>query len=644
MNRRLSFVFWAVGLLILFNFGRLFIAVQFSSPQFIQDTVAGAELAFQITPGTVFLPTSCYTVTWQMENIAALEVNGMGRIGTDTQYFCDTETVFDVTLPGGMTVTHVIQPQAAYASAIGIVLGLLLSVIFLWYGAAYSGLVRMTPHTFARFLCNTLFSGHIQRRSEKLTVIAAVLVLFILGVQHWLSFYDYGRVDLDYHDWRLTRGYWDVVLLAAETNELPFFVSEDRAHTDRFLGDPDPAWNPFFILAPLMSVSQFALVNTLIFYLLGFAGMLLLWRRYDWSIVTLTFFYLLFNFNGFITSHLSVGHFTWISYFAFPALIYYLFQILEGKRIAYRAALKTGFIIFLMGLMGGFHFIIWWVWLLILVGLFNKQFLLPVCLAIGSGALLLAVRFIPAAFALGGYTQPFRTGFMTPMQLLEGLVNIRDYGFVDQYGGMVQTLLLDKLRWWEFDLYVGLLGASFIFIFGIVVRFFRHLLPQFTAFRELDKPIIILTLFSMGTFYSYITELPLPLVASERATSRFFIVPLLVLLVLACHRFQSLIPRLITTSTRQILAFAVLWQIAYSLNAHSTVWSVANVKTFFALKTPYIEVAHDAIASITSKVLTTSEQLYVASFSVGLVVSLIALVAWVVVYRRYRGEQAAKSG
>src|SRR5690606_9463755 len=133
------------------------------------------------------------------------------------------------------------------------------------------------------------------------TVAALALAgLFALGLQHWLTFYTHGAVRLDTQDWRLTRSYWDTLIYAINVREIPFFTAEGIAHTERFIGDPDPSWNPLILAADRMSPAEFALVNTLLLYAVGFVGLLLIRRRYGLSLVAFTVLFLLFNFNGFI--------------------------------------------------------------------------------------------------------------------------------------------------------------------------------------------------------------------------------------------------------------------------------------------------------------------------------------------------------
>src|SRR5690606_22900614 len=150
----------------------------------------------------------------------------------------------------------------------------------------------------------------------------------------------------------------------------------------------------------------------LMFYAVGFVGLLLLKRRYSLSLVSFALLFLLFNFNGFITSHMTVGHFTWVGYFFFPYLMLLLLQMVAGDdRAAIRAALKFGLVVAVMALFGAFHMIVWWGWALLVFGLFTPRRLTAVIVAIVTAGLLSAYRYLPVAFAMSDFELDFRTGF-----------------------------------------------------------------------------------------------------------------------------------------------------------------------------------------------------------------------------------------
>ena len=79
-----------------------------------------------------------------------------------------------------------------------------------------------------------------------------------------------------------------------------------------------------------MPVQAFVLVDVWIFFSAGFAGLLLIRRHFNWSLVAFSGVFLLFLFNGHILAHYSVGHFTWGPYFLFPLVALLVFRFLDG--------------------------------------------------------------------------------------------------------------------------------------------------------------------------------------------------------------------------------------------------------------------------------------------------------------------------
>ena len=83
-----------------------------------------------------------------------------------------------------------------------------------------------------------------------------------------------------------------------------------------------------------------------------------------------------------------------------------------------------------------------------------------------------------------------------------------------------------------------------------------------------------MALLSMSYFWAFIAMLPLPLVNSERASSRFLIIPVLLLLVLACARMQEALDRLLARGNWKWLLVPAFLITAFSIVNHSVRWSV----------------------------------------------------------------------
>jgi hypothetical protein len=78
----------------------------------------------------------------------------------------------------------------------------------------------------------------------------------------------------------------------------------------------------------------------------------------------------------------------------------------------------------------------------------------------------------------------------------------------------------------------------------------------------------------MSYFWAFIARLPLPLVNSERASSRFLIIPVLLLLVVACARMQEGLDRLLARGNWKWLLVPAFLISAFEIVNHSVRWSV----------------------------------------------------------------------
>jgi hypothetical protein len=599
----------------------------------VNGNVNGATLVFEFRPGIVLLPTSCYDVEWQIANVDAVQLNGERRSNRDAASLCGTAQ-FVVRFSDGSQRTFNLMPNVRIATPASLIIGLVGVVVLVWQAIVTLGKVTLTPLRAGKAVLDAVFTVPDGTALSRVVTVAGIVLLFGVGLVHWSNFFNDGNVNLNIQDWLMTRRYWEAWVIAGENGELPFFTQEGIAHTDHFIGDPDPGWNPLLLLFRNLSPGQFALLNTWVFYSIASVGLLLLKRRYRLSLLTFSILFLLFQFNGFITSHMAVGHFTWLGYFFMPFMLLYILEMCErDERGAARAGLKTGVVLAAMALFGAFHFMIWWVIPLVVLALSNRTARAGALLAIFSGFLLSAYRFAPVAFSMGDYALEFRTGFPTLQHLLEGLTVIRPANFIPSGDVTWRIGVYKDLDWWEYNMYVGVLGAVFIAVFGVLLRFWRLSAHITHRFQQLDLPIAVTILFSFGTLYSVIGLIPLPLLNTERVTTRFFIIPLLLLLVMACLRFDRLLPRLAATALGRVIVLGSVWLTAYSLGLHAYVWRVSEVVSLMPRGT-HNPLTSAAVIPLANKTLTLTEQLYVLSFPLGILLSVVMVFVWLFLYRR----------
>ncbi len=455
--------------------------------------------------------------------------------------------------------------------------------------------------------------------------IALLIGLFFLGVLHWMVFYNWGRVDLHYWDWFKEDTYFQVLRQMVETGRLPLHFDQERhgekfltQFTDKFLGLPETNLAPDILLLPLIpETGRFLLVHTLLLYTVGFVGCLLLRRRYGLGPLPFATLWLLFHFNGYITSHLSVGHSMWNGYFLLPFFAISLLDAIDRPR-----ALMPGLLLaaaaFGMMLVGAIHQVLWCWMFLGLFAAFRPRHWLQMLVALGFGGWLCFFRLLPAAVIFWNKPEAhFLTGY-------PGLGEVWD-GFVVRHGPYeepVPSLFSQPLYWWEYDIYLGFTGFALLLYFGVYRRWRND--PEIAALRYpgLDGPMVVLAWLSVNYFFTGIANLPIPLFSAERVSARFLIVPVVMLLVLAVIQMEHLLRTQRLPAAVYALLIGGLFQTAFALGEHNWVWKIPP--------------PHSPPPPIPRLIDSSPDQLYVASVYLSAVVSLAGAVVWWVAVLRLR--------
>jgi hypothetical protein len=379
---------------------------------------------------------------------------------------------------------------------------------------------------------NTQDSG--ATRFKPATVIVLIALLAI-GAFHWAWFINYGNVTFRIHDWGQEHIYYSVLRQAANTGSIPFHMSMRFHQTDRFMSIPDTNFMPWVLVLPTMSAGKFIMLDLLILYALGFLGCVIIMRKYNLSILAFTFFFLIFNFNGHIVAHLAVGHTAWSGYFLLPFLLLFLLEMLEGNT-TWRMSLKIAFILFAMMVKGSFHLYTWCLMFLGFLLIFNWKYARTVFTAAVASAVLSAFKLVPAAYTLLGRQEKFIWSYPTFRDLIDAMITIR----IDS---PERLRVWGNAGWWELDMYIGLIGLAILVYFGIILRFSRRADLEDVKYKALDLPVLLMALFSISYFHAFLTRLPIPLLRGERVATRFVVLPVVTLALLASLRISQVLKR-----------------------------------------------------------------------------------------------------
>jgi len=415
-----------------------------------------------------------------------------------------------------------------------------------------------------------------------IATIVILAVIFAAGFIHWTLFFHNGDISFNAHDWQKEYRYYSILKEAIDSGVMPYHVAIAFHGTNRFLALPETNLSPQIFLLSFMNVGRFVLINVLILYSLGFFGCLLIMRRYRLSILPFTLLFLLFNFNGHLTSHLGVGHSMWGAYFLLPFFLLFVLDLTEGRSNR-TTPVKLAFVLFFIMLQGGLHIFVWCITFLLLLLIFNWRHVKPIILSILFGAILSAFRLIPAGFALADRRERFIWSYPTLRDLIDSLITIRQQT-------PERLLPWGTVGWWEYDMYIGIIGLAFIIWFGVALRFSKDPDLAHHRYRGFDLPILIMGMFSLSYFHAFLTRIPLPLLRSERVATRFIVLPLILLAVLASVRLSDVLGKFRQSVKFKVAAIVAIAVTALGFVDHSFLWSVGRLGRIFSRRTPDLSV------------------------------------------------------
>lgn len=453
-----------------------------------------------------------------------------------------------------------------------------------------------------------------------------LLVLYVVGLVGWAYLLGWGRASLDYHDWtginlpRLL--YLQNAMLAGVW---PLHMSGGHAMhglTDRFLALPDVVTSPQTLLLLFMPVQQFVLVDVLLQYSIGFAGLARLRRYFGWSPYAFAFVFLLFSFNGHILAHYSAGHFTWAAYFVFPWIALCLFTFLDGDR-SWTLIAALAFAALYMVLAGGIHQLTWMLILLVLLApCCGRHWWWPLAAATAS-VLVCAVRLLPPALELASFRRvgfiSDAIGFPSTAHLLTALVTLRRE-FPSFHEALPGNIWFFDSAFYEFTAFIGVAGLAIVLAGAWL--WLRQSTPRYA---ELMVPMLAMLVLTMGSTFRIVRLMPIPLLEGERYTGRMLIVPLMLLVLITAGALDRYWRRSGLSVWHRALAVTGLALVAVDMAGAVRLWRVlVSIGTFN--RAPF----DPAIASVIER----PDPVYVSVVMCGAAITLVTGIGLVVMARK----------
>ncbi|MGD0876863.1 MAG: hypothetical protein ABSA01_01795 [Anaerolineales bacterium] len=451
-----------------------------------------------------------------------------------------------------------------------------------------------------------------------------LVVLFAVGILHWGYFLNWFKNSFDIGDWHNIVDPMLVFLTNAfRSGQLPMHGNSPLFVPDRYLGRPDRPLSPQLLLLYFVDPAKYVVINVWIFFTIGFISLLVIRRRYHLSLASFTALFMLFNFNGHITDHYVVGHMEWVGYFLLPLFVLLVLKMLEGEKTGWGWVFGVALTMLAINLQGAVHFFIYCMVFLSLIALFQPRFWMPAIKAVIASVLLSMLRLLPLAIQYynGGGVQ-FIFGFLSVSHMLDSFIVLHPPYILDTPSGQIGG--------WEVDYYLGLIGFLFMIYFGV----FRNWVNQ-KSYRLLYFPMLVMAFFSMGDVYRPIFNSHIPFMDSQRAPTRFIIIPVVFLIILACIQFQNWINE--RNANGWMERVAVLFGLAftgYDLFGHSRAWRLATMSS------KVLQKFTDVVAV---PLVNRPDPPYVISIIIGLVLTVGAAVGLSILFFRERKQAGSKA-
>lgn len=405
--------------------------------------------------------------------------------------------------------------------------------------------------------------------------------LYLGGVYLWAKFFDMAGKPPNFHDWyQVSIPRIDFIRQALVAGQWPLHAADDYLLynvTDRFLAIPDVITTPQMVLLLFVSIPTFILLDVLIHYSIAFFSLMYLRSKYNLSVLVTTVVFLVFNFSGHILSHYSVGHFTWAGYFLFPLFFVLVFELME-KPPQWAWIAKMAFLLFYMVLAGSLHH---YVWLLIFLGVLVlvrwRQAPQIIAAAFFSGTLA-AIRLLPAGLEAANIEKKgafnYVLGYPSIMELMQAMASLKRPHPVEQIL-FFQTDTVNSF-YWEFNYYIGILGLTFV-LFGLIL-WIRDRQP---LYWQLLIPTLVIFALSMGSTYRILRMTSLPLLLSERVTSRMVSVAITFFIIIAAIYVQKWLNQRQFSPFQRVLMYASVILIGIEIFTSLKLWRISESAVYF---------------------------------------------------------------
>ena len=302
-------------------------------------------------------------------------------------------------------------------------------------------------------------------------------------------------------------------------------------------------------------------------FTIGYIGCLFFKRKFKLGYLSFIFLFLIYNFNGYFVEKVTAYGSHLMGYFILPFFLYFLFLASNPENIQLRNRINIGISIgianALILLQGSIHIYSICVTFFALWALFNYRLYILSLIAFTTNFALSAIKILPTYLSYGRIENHHYWeggGYGSLSSFFEGFTVLKT------------PLNFPEFSNHELSLYIGFFGTIFLVFFGFIYPFMNEQKNRFNYWSKFGMPIAIMIFISFRHFKHLIIPQWIPLLNSESVTTRYMIIPLLVILFIAVINFQHFIDKGLNRIRIKITIFSLISLIFYSLINHSSHW------------------------------------------------------------------------
>ena len=430
------------------------------------------------------------------------------------------------------------------------------------------------------------------------------------------------------HDFVKENKIQDLIGESLRNVTIPYHVSNHSKMfygDDRFLSAVYYTMSPQVILLYFFNSQVFTIINLLLMYSVGFYGCILLKRRYKLGLLSFTFLFLLFNFNGYWVEKVAAYGAGYMGYFFMPFVINTIFRIQDLDQSDIKGQHRLGLLLGVFSaailFQGSFHLFVEIVTFIIIWGIVNFRYWQATLASLVTTFSLGMVRLLPAAISYGVEPNPHASiwgGYRHPEHFINALVDLR-------------TQLDEPVySWWESSLYISVIGLFFLVYLGMWAPYLRLEWSKFKGWKSLALPCLIILIISFRQWKHYIIPNWIPLLNAESMTTRYMIIPLVIVIVIAAINLQGFMQKYWKWKRVKYVIILSISALAYFLFNHSRLWRMHKLQNEFYWYNSWNEnerIGHERAVDMQLYINNNmNDTVYILAFWIGLTVSILSLL------------------